>query len=161
MNPKYFNPHVESAISTAEALGFEVIRSTSKTLLLDIDTDAQWVQFEKMLPIVREFVTVSEVERWLSKSKNTHVVIYLEKALGNTERTLLETILGSDPKRSLFAFGRLQAGVLEPGLLFKPKSKTTDHAKGGLAVSISDSHAPVMKDEGCQPGQIQDDPKTT
>ena len=32
----------------------------------------------------------------------------------------LESILGSDPSRSLFTFGRIQAGVQDSGLLFKP-----------------------------------------
>ena len=123
MDARYFNPSMEAAIKEAESKGFEVIHGTPTTLLLDLDTPGQRLRFEEMYALFLEFYEPDgDPEQWKSKGGNTHVVLRLKNPLPVEHRIALETILGSDPKRSLFALERVRAGVEEPGLLFKPKA---------------------------------------
>lgn len=124
MDARYFNPSMFDAIKQAEAAGFEVIRSSPTTLLLDLDTVSQKSQFEDLyIPFLEAYQPDGELEEWTSKGGNKHIVLHLKKPVPAVRRIALETILGSDPRRSLFALERVVAGVEEPGLLFKPKEK--------------------------------------
>lgn len=119
---KYFNPDMASAISEVVKAGFEVIRSSPTTLLLDLDTVSQREQFDRMyIPFLEAYQPDGELEEWRSKGGNQHNVLHMKVPLFVTHRIALETILGSDPQRSLFALLRVKDGVEEPGLLFKPK----------------------------------------
>ena len=119
---KYFNPDMAAVISKATKAGFEVIRSSPTTLLLDVDTTSQETQFARMyIPFLEAYQPNGELEEWKSKGGNIHMVLHMNNPLTVVHRIALETILGSDPQRSLFALLRVKKGVEEPGLLFKPK----------------------------------------
>lgn len=121
---KYFNPDMGVAISDALKEGLQVIQSTPLTLLLDIDTISQGLQFEHMyIPFLEAYEPNGEMEEWTSKGGNKHKILHMKIPLFVTHRIALETILGSDPQRSLFALARVKEGVEEPGLLFKPAAE--------------------------------------
>jgi len=115
-----FNPDIEKAIEKGKSLGFTVIQSTRSTLLLDLDTPESVAQFNDVLPLVKEFLKVKEVLSWESEHGNQHRLIYLDDDLHVLTRIALQAVLGSDPKREVFAIERIKAGITEPSLLFQP-----------------------------------------
>lgn len=113
---------LEAAIDAAKVEGFTVVRSAPDKLLLDLDSPAAVVQFEKTLPIIQRWMEAVETGRWLSKGGNLHVVITLGEELPMANRLFLQAVLGSDGIREFLGFCRLQNGVEEPSLLFRPRS---------------------------------------
>lgn len=100
--------------------GLVVVRSTPKTLLLDLDNAAAVAQYVRMREKVREFYALNVGWEWKSRSGNQHVVLELRDPLPVETRLLLQAVLGSDPMRELLARQRLVHGETEPCLLFRP-----------------------------------------
>lgn len=114
----------DEAMAQAIADGFEVIRGTPSTLLLDLDTDAAWAQFERVLPTVEKTVGTLGLRQWPSKSGNRHVQLKLVGDLPALLRIALQAALGSDGVREALALKRLENGIAEPSSLFRPTRAT-------------------------------------
>lgn len=112
------------AMEQARANGFQVVRSSPRRLLLDIDDDNAMGTYVENLAIIQEDLDVVEVERWQSKSGGWHVKLRLPHKLPVAQRALLQAILGSDLMREWYSLLRLWTGkTQEPHLLFRPKGK--------------------------------------
>jgi len=112
------------AIKEAREQGFKVFRSRPKWLLLDLDDREALGHYENMLSEVQEYIDVTEVRRWVSKSGfGTHVLLRSKISLPVEQRMLLQAILGSDLKRELYNLVRMRNGNPEPCLLFEPPQK--------------------------------------
>ena len=111
---------LDAAIKAATDAGFEVIRADATTLLLDLDTAPALEQFARVLPLVKEKYWVTKVEKWSSKSGNTHVRISLQDEVAWPVRYALQAALGSDGVREVLACIQMQNGCQEASLLFKP-----------------------------------------
>ena len=108
----------------AAAEKFDVIKGTSTTLLIDLDTPEAKAQYERVLPKVVENFAVVSTQSWLSKSGNTHVLITLAEPLSPPWRLALQAALGSDGIREVLGLKRYENGIPEPSALFKPKETT-------------------------------------
>jgi len=115
----------ETAVKNAEEAGFTIVHGTPNTLLLDLDSEADWEFFNKtMLPILMDTsaVDIMKIDHWKSKSGvGYHVVITVGKPLKVMERLLLQACLGSDRKHELLSLVRgVWCGNASPTVLFKP-----------------------------------------
>lgn len=113
-------------IRKARDEGFAIMYGDDLTLLLDLDTEAQLEQFKQMEVIVMEIFGKSK-EEWKSKSGNTHVLIRLNNPLSLELRIALQTVLGSDPKRSLCEIIQVIEKA-NPIVLFKPIKEAQGNA---------------------------------
>jgi hypothetical protein len=113
-------PGLDAAIAQAIADGFEVVRANDYTLLLDIDNEAALAQYGRVLPIVAEHFGAAEVERWPSKSGNTHIRLALAYPQPWALRYALEACLGSDGMRNSLACVQMNNGCDEASILFRP-----------------------------------------
>jgi hypothetical protein len=105
----------------ALAAGIEVIVSDDYQLQLDLDTPADLQRWVKLEPWVRKQLSVHCIERWLSKSGNTHVLIRLSYPMPPVERVAWQAGLGSDRKRELLSLRDIKVGNEFPCMLFRPK----------------------------------------
>ncbi len=121
MNPEYLK-EFQHAIEVAERKGFEIVRGTPNTLLLDLDTKADREHFDNAWKCLRSFLAVKITRRWPSKSgKGEHIEILLPEELPVVERLLIQACLGSDRLHEMLS---LCTGVWNgndsPTVLFKP-----------------------------------------
>lgn len=132
-------------IAEAEARGFEPQYSDPRTLLLDLDSEADLKYSEAQSGVLRRVVpslAVWEGERWVSKSGNTHLKLTFPRGvyLDVLERLLLEVCLGGDRKRALFSYARLKQGVPPEkcSLLWKPRVMVTPQQEAELKATSSE-----------------------
>jgi hypothetical protein len=117
---------VDGVIAAAEEKGFKVIRSTSTTLLLDLDNGAAHDRYRKVFASLKKVFNLRQIDEWYSKSGvGRHVVLVCDE-LSFESRVALQAALGSDPVREGLAIARFRAGVDEPSLLFKPGAAARD-----------------------------------
>lgn len=115
---------LDAAITDATQRGFEVVRSSPTTLLVDLDTIAARKQFDRVLSVlVRLYPVTGDPVFTESKSGNSHAVLTLDVELPLAERVALQAALGSDGVKEILALARADAGCTEPCLLFRPKQK--------------------------------------
>lgn len=115
---------IEDAKIEAMKNGCEVVGGDDHCLLLDFDTIDAKKQYERMRHKVVELWGIEREETWMSKSKHPahqHMRVTLGRPLIPAERVALQAALGSDPMREMFAVRRLNLGIAEPSLLFRPK----------------------------------------
>lgn len=145
-----FQEGVDEAAANAEIAGYEVIRSTPRTLLLDLDTVPQMVQFLSVKDVVDNNFGIARQEEWKSKSGNVHKLIWLAEPIEDPAmRYALQAALGSDPVKEALSIRRLLNGVKEPSMLFKPKVIT--EANTGLdkvLASYEENRREVEEDIG-------------
>lgn len=121
-SPTGYEWGIESAIEQAEAGGFTVVRSTDRTLLLDLDDGAALETYREMLPKLAQLYGLKEAERWHSKSGvGVHVVVACE-VMSFQERVALQACLGSDRMREALAIAMAADGEENPSVLFKPRA---------------------------------------
>lgn len=110
------------AVKKATADGFTIVRGNENTLLLDLDTAQAMKQFNSTYEMVDSKFGILHQEFWTSKSggERRHAKLILKTSLSAAERVALQAIMGSDPKREIFAVTKLGHGIAEPSMLFKP-----------------------------------------
>lgn len=111
---------IDAAIADAATRGFEIVRGDDKTILLDLDSDDAYTQYERVMPVLREHVAVKQVDEWASKGGGMHVRITIDGGLSVEERLGIEAALGGDGMRAMLAYVRLWNDVSEPSVLFRP-----------------------------------------
>lgn len=105
----------------AEEEGCTVDLATDTVLQCDLDSQRALDQFREMVEMLWtrfpfEGYTISR-----SSSGNFHARVYLLTPYAETERILLQCLLGSDLKREALNFYRARAGIVPNVLLFKRK----------------------------------------
>lgn len=111
---------IEAVIAEWKGRGFAVYRSNSRLLLVDLDTDAARLQYERVLPILKKVYGAKEDDRWISRGGNAHRTVKLDKPVGILTRLGLQAMLGSDGVKEALSLQRARVGINEPSLLFRP-----------------------------------------
>ncbi len=102
----------DQAIAIAKRNGCSIIQGSPTTLLLDLDTPASRKHFNSFLKWLQNeamtvFLGVELTDMWVSKSgRGKHVVLTLKTPLPLTSRLLLQSALGSDPKKEILSWVR-------------------------------------------------------
>lgn len=110
-----------NAGAAAEAKGFEVVGSSARILLFDLDDEAQLIAYTEMRSQLANKFGGRELRRWRSKSgEGWHVVYETEVPLDFPSRVALAAACGSDPVKELLSIARYVNGIAEPSRLFKP-----------------------------------------
>lgn len=108
----------------ADALGLVVFGPNDHLLLIDLDSVAAKLEFERRLALYQE-QTGSELIRsytkleTVSKSGKWHVYLKLRRGLTALERIGLQAVLGSDSLRELFSAIRVEIDNDRPSVLFE------------------------------------------
>lgn len=112
---------LDAAILQAKIDGFEVVRADDTHLLLDLDNEQALAQFDRVLPVVMEHFGATDIERWRSKSGNTHIRLRIASPQPWAVRYALQTALGSDGVRDVLAIVQMLNGCDEAAMLFRPQ----------------------------------------
>jgi hypothetical protein len=116
LNQEELNAHV----AEAEANGFETVRADDSTLLLDLDNEYALAQYDRVLPTIMQHFGPVGIDRWHSKSGNTHIRVRLGTPQPWAVRYALQAALGSDGVRDVLSVLQMQNGCDEASILFKP-----------------------------------------
>jgi hypothetical protein len=117
----------EYAREKARKLDLDILYSTDRTLLLDLDGEEAFNTFQRQVYLLAQLDIVDfdpdgyKVMR--SKSGNYHVIVTLDEDLPIEQRITLQALLGSDLKRELLSLAGWRTGQENPVLLFRPKMK--------------------------------------
>lgn len=110
---------MEAARGRAIAEGYEIIEGTPDTLLIDLD-DGKELNQQMLTKFAEQFGGYS-YQTWASRSgTGRHVRIMADARFTPAQALALEVALGSDPLRTILGVKRLQNGVEQPRMLFKP-----------------------------------------
>jgi hypothetical protein len=124
----YHEQTEEELIEYAKGLGCTIEWGNDYILQLDLDTvDAQsrfWSNLEVLQNMGHLPVNGLKTSREESRSgTGEHAVVYLPEPKPALERILLQTLLGSDPRREALNYRRLavtKPGLPDPCCLFRP-----------------------------------------
>lgn len=121
----------QQVFAEATATGYEIVRATPSTLLLDLDTVRDRKQFDQGLALCKEIWPDWgwATEEWASRSGNTHVKVTLNRRLGIDLRLALEMALGSDRTRGIYGLAKRINGTCQEqdiSVLFKPSGVATE-----------------------------------
>lgn len=116
---EYFS--VKESLDRAKENGWDVVFPESNQLQLDLDNYTAYLDCIKKLNWMKKFgefrcgYTVGR-----SKSDNWHITVnFKNRVMGDLERIALQAILGSDFKKELISFMRVEVGEADPCLLFE------------------------------------------
>lgn len=121
-------PGLRQGRRKARSLGLAYHVATPTQLLLDLDTPAQWSQYQWMFPYLTRYLhcTVTKVTDSRSNAGGKHVYIELAHPLTGAERIALQSILGSDPMREWLGLLRDWGGARDPIQLFEKPETDAD-----------------------------------
>jgi len=98
-------------------------------IAVDIDTVEQEAQFASMQSLIKEQYHIVATNFWASRGDGKHFVLTFDRDLDPMERIILQSVLGSDPKREFLALWELSQGF-EESVLFKPLRDEVQREKG-------------------------------
>lgn len=118
-----------SAYGRALAAGWVVILPEENEIFIDIDNSQDLAKFEELWPTLKQFRPNAEIIRNTSspsgKADHRHIVVDLKTPVHPCERIMLQVAMGSDRKRELLAWRRIENEDEFPTLFFeKPESAT-------------------------------------
>jgi len=111
----------EKAFEKAKEEGCKVVIPDDHTLTLDIDAPCLPSSYYKMINKLYQHFTIKESKVTFSKSGNLHVYLTFQESFTDTEKILLQALLGSDPVRELMSFLRVRKGNLGHAILMFEK----------------------------------------
>ena len=113
----------QAAIEDAEKMGLEVVFPDDCTLQLDIDSGTQHDAYLKRLSFFKRFFPIESTEIKPSKQglPHQHIYIKLKHPVTDMERIFLQLDLGSDFRREIYSFLRIQIGDKHPTLFLEKK----------------------------------------
>lgn len=103
----------------AAAQGLVPVFADDNTLLVDIDSQADFGAISVRLALCQKPVQFMRVSYTLSKSKHWHVYVTLASPLTAPERYLLQSILGSDPIREALNYRTFKQTGVDECVLFE------------------------------------------
>ena len=121
-----YGTHSNNVLDQAKNKNMRVVFPDEYTLQLDIDDAAEFATYQRMLPFFKDFIPVVEVIDKPSKSGGAfhrHISIRLDQKVTELERIILQLTLGSDPKREMFAFIRINCGDPHSSIFLEPKEE--------------------------------------
>ena len=110
-------------IDFAEQEDLQIIFPDEYTLQLDIDSGTQYDAYLSRLEFFKKFFSIKSTEIKPSKEglPHQHITIKLEHPVTDIERIFLQLVLGSDLKREVYSFLRIQIGDKHPTLFLEKK----------------------------------------
>lgn len=115
--------HSDAAFAQAALDGEIVVLPLPNQLFIDIDDEASMQLFERSLKKIEEYVGVlGYPDITPSRSGNVerqHIVVTLARAVTQTERILLQAVLGSDLRRELLSYCRITINDPHPTLFLE------------------------------------------
>jgi len=122
--PMKYDWSIEWAIGDAEKRGCTVTRSTSTSILLDIDNGASMDRYFAVFPKIKNKFDLKFKETWKSTNNNDHIILTCRE-LSFPCRVAIAACLGSDPIREALAIAMFNDELVEPSVLFKPGKPVT------------------------------------
>ena len=115
----------QEAEAAAAKRGLVVVLPQERELFVDIDNDAQWQTF---LKVIEKLTNTELAASWdatpsASGLPHRHVRVQLTRSVKPIERIALQALLGSDPIREWCSYERLAAGHVSPTRFFERKSE--------------------------------------
>lgn len=106
----------------AEKIGCDIVEAKANQLFIDIDTEAQFAQFEFQL--LKEHFYFTKITITPSKQglPRRHIVIEMGKEYPLITRIALQAILGSDPTRELISIKRALEDESNVVIFFEKKA---------------------------------------
>lgn len=119
----------EAAYGRALAAGWVVVLPEETQLFIDIDNVEDLAKFHELWPTLKQFRPDAEVLRNTpspsGKKGRFHIVVDLKIPIDQYGRVMLQAAMGSDRKRELLAWRRIENEDEHPTLFFeKPESIT-------------------------------------
>jgi hypothetical protein len=118
----FIAPNSQRAIDEAARLGLDVVFPADNELQIDIDSDADYSVFCEHLGILdRHYGAPSDVVEKPSRSggERRHITVTLHHKVTNTERIMLQALLGSDRKREILSLLQERDGDAHPTLFLE------------------------------------------
>lgn len=114
------NLHYEHAICRAVEIGVQIVLPTKNQLQIDLDSEDDYVYFEKQLKTLKRLFHVNEVNVQPSRHglPRRHVTITLDGGIDDMTRLALQAACGSDRVRELLNIVRVLDRPYEPSSLF-------------------------------------------
>lgn len=119
-----------NVFALAEVRDCEAILPADDELQLDIDSPEDYAIMILQMERINAYdgsasggLVLTILDQWDSRGGNKHVVLRANQSLEVEQRILLQAILGSDRKRELFNWLRVDKGIENPITLFKPKGE--------------------------------------
>jgi len=113
----------EEYIEKMEEEGFVIVYPKPNELQLDIDTQQQMDQFDRLKWLFDSQLPATEFKMAHSKSgEGYHITVTLPFDVTNIERIALQAALGSDPLRELLSIFRYSRNDAEPTLFVERKN---------------------------------------
>jgi len=115
----------ETAFKKAKVEGWDVVLPSKTELFIDIDDEQGAAKFDELFPIFLEFrpnaVVVRRTPSPSGKPGRYHIVVDTNSnsKLTDLERITLQAALGSDRKRELLGWQRVELGDKNPTLFFE------------------------------------------
>jgi len=108
--------------------GFEIVKSTPTTLLLDLDSQQDIQTFDNyFLWFLNRNIITGQFDKWPSKTPgHMHVCLQLTHQQDIRTRIAMQLALGSDPIHEMLNLTRYHNGIKDPCRLFK-KPRNTQH----------------------------------
>jgi hypothetical protein len=119
---EFIAPNSERAIHEASLLGLDVVFPAADELQIDIDNSADYEVFLEHVSILeRHYGTQLEHKETHSRSGGEckHITVKLYHNISNTERILLQAVLGSDRKREILSLLQEWNGDAHPTLFLE------------------------------------------
>lgn len=119
----------ETARAKAERYGCDILYSTPRTLLLDIDSEDALERYYTALHMLADngVYIVESDNIFISRSGKRHIVVTLkDRDYSLIERIMLQALLGSDINRELLTYIGSLHGQENPCLLFRPRNAPQD-----------------------------------
>jgi hypothetical protein len=138
---------------SAREKGLDIVWPGPCELFLDLDDDEAFVLFKKQVEILGQFDKGTWTEA-RSVNGGRHVVVTLDRPLtSETERVMLEAVLGSDRKRSLLGLKQLRRGRERTSCFFKkPPNRfgapTPEDVNQAKADARSENRSDAQEDGG-------------
>lgn len=135
------------AYEKAEKNGWTVVTPKANELFVDIDNEIDMVVFTANAELFNEHIW-GIVKRDIKPSKSGvagryHVTLTLSVDVTHEQRLLYQLMLGSDRKRELLGYVRMNLGDDVPTLFFEKPSTSGEAEKGYAAVVAAISFAVV------------------
>lgn len=114
---------MEEAFKLAETKDCDVVQGEPDVLLCDYDGAALDL-FHTLVEFLNTYYGPVDIEFWYSsagKNDHYHRKITLARPVPIGLRLAMQAALGSDPMRTMLDIRRVEEGVEEPCLLFKPR----------------------------------------
>ena len=116
-----------AAFTKAAGKGWKVVLPQLTEIFIDIDNSADYAKFYELFPTLQEFLPLAKIVRDTPSPSGAeghrHIVVDLCEHTTDLERVLLQAVLGSDRKRELLAWQRINLRDAVPTLFFEKKDQ--------------------------------------